>query len=113
MTTSWIARVKAGVPARSERLWIRTLSAAGCLKPASRILSIRPDCPGPEAFGSTCLVPSWPPTKNAASTRASQPKVAVFQWAALQRPMRAATLRGCVVRDMTGLLWVVELMARP
>src|SRR5580765_8532676 len=92
-TTSSIAAAKAGVPVCSERFWIRTLSPAGCLKPASRILSIRPDSPGPLAFGSICFVPIWPPRAKATTTRASQPKVAVFQWAALQRPMRAARLR--------------------
>ena len=83
---------KAGSPAASERLWIRTLSPAGCLKPASRILSMRPDSPGPAVFGSMLFVPTMPPSAKATRTKASQPKVAVFQWPALQRPMRAARL---------------------
>ena len=104
-TTSLTAAANAGVPACSERFWIRTLSPAGCLKPASRILSIRPDSPGPLAFGSICFVPTWPPMPKATTTSASQPKVAVFQWEALQRPMRAARLRfWCVLRGMTILL---------
>jgi len=32
------------------------------------------------------------PTMNEAITNASQPKIAVFRWRALQRPMRAAML---------------------
>ena len=38
------------------------------------------------------LVPTKLPMKSAATTNASQPKTAVFQWLALQRPMRAAML---------------------
>src|SRR3954447_14735300 len=61
---------------------------------------MRPDSPGPALVGSACLVPTWLPTANASSTSASQPKVAVFQCAALQRPTRAATLgRRCAGRD--------------
>src|SRR5262245_59822143 len=36
-----------------------------------------------------------PPSATAATTTASQPNVAVFQWLALQRPMCAARLRDC------------------
>src|SRR2546423_12293438 len=53
---------------------------------------MRPDWPGPDVFGSTFFVPIAPPTANATTTRASHPKVAVFQWPALQRPTRAARL---------------------
>ena len=64
---------------------------------------MRPDSPGPAVFGSIVFVPTAPPIPNATRTRASQPNVAVFQWAALQRPMRAARFCGrvlCVVRDI-------------
>src|SRR5204863_8708495 len=105
-TTSLTAESKAGAPARAERLWISTLSLAGNLNPASRILPIRPDSPGPALVGSACFVPTWLPTANASTTSASQPKVAVFQCAALQRPTRAATLEFCLARDMVLLLWV-------
>ena len=57
---------------------------------------MRPDSPGPAVFGSMVFVPTAPPIANAPTTIASQPKVAVFQWAALQRPMRAARLLGFV-----------------
>src|SRR5207253_6684428 len=69
---------------------------------------MRPDSPGPALVGSACFVPTWLPRANASSTSASQPNVAVFQWAALQPPMRAATLRRllCLVRNMTVLLSV-------
>src|SRR3954468_151972 len=36
------------------------------------------------------FVPTMLPIANAATTNASQPNVAVFQWDALQRPIRAA-----------------------
>ena len=91
-TTSATPALKAGSVADSERLWTRTLSSAGFLKPASRILSIRPDSPGPGLFGSIDFVPARPPSPKATITNASQPKVAVFQWSALQRPIRAARL---------------------
>src|SRR5438067_910448 len=76
------------------------LSFAGSLNPAWRILSMLPDSPGPDVFGLTVFVPTWPPTANATTTSASQPKVAVFQWPALQRPMRAARFECCFSRDM-------------
>ena len=41
----------------------------GCLKPASRIRSIRPDSPGPDVFGSTFFVPTMPPMPKATTTR--------------------------------------------
>ena len=79
-TTSSTAASKAGVPAVAVRLWIRTLSFAGRVKPASRIRFMWPDSPGPAAPGSTFLTPTRPPRPNATTTNASQPKVAVFQW---------------------------------
>ena len=72
-TTSVTAASKAGVPARAERLRIRTLSSAGCLKPSSRILSMRPDSPGPGALGSALLTPiAVPRPKRRSRTRASR-----------------------------------------
>ncbi len=97
--TSSITAAKATSPTRAERLSIRTLSCAGCLKPASRILSMRPDWPVP-ALASMFLVPTRPPSPKATTTKASQPKVAFFQWAALQRPIRAAKLEWCGLLDM-------------
>ena len=40
---------------------------------------MRPDSPGPAVFGSGLFVPTMPPIPKATTTRASQPKVAVFQ----------------------------------
>ena len=77
-TTSATAESKAGVPARAVRLWIRTCSEAGCLKPASRIRFMRPDSPGPAVL-SMFLVPTMPPSPKATRTNASQPNVAIFQ----------------------------------
>src|SRR5215210_3311803 len=100
-TTSATALLKAGSLARSVELSTRTLSLAGCWKPASRIRSIRPDSPGPGSFGSIVVVPTAPPRAKATKTKAIHPKVAVFQWEALQRPIRAARLRLlCLVRDI-------------
>ena len=55
----------------------------------------------PTAMASGCrIVPTMPPSTNATTTDASHPNVAVFQWAALQRPIRAAWFLGCVSGDM-------------
>ena len=43
--------------------------------------------------GRSIFVPASPPSAKATRTNASQPNVAVFQWSALQRPIRAARLR--------------------
>src|SRR5262249_54396340 len=48
------------------------------------------------------------PTTRAAATKASQPKTAVFQWLALQRPILAARLFECFRGDISisfGLGW--------
>jgi hypothetical protein len=78
-TTSLTAASNDGVPVVAVRLWIRTFSPAGRLKPACRILSMRPDSPGPAVFGFGVFVPTMPPIPKATTTRASQPNVAVFQ----------------------------------
>jgi hypothetical protein len=59
-------------------------------------------------FGSIAFVPAMPSAK-AARTKTSQPKVAVFQWSALHRPMRAATFWG-VLPGISCLLGVGNLM---
>src|SRR5262245_38126395 len=107
--TSATAALNAGSVADSELPWTRTLSSAGRWKPASRIRSIRPDSPGPGAFGSIDFMPARPPSPKATITNASQPKVAVFQWSALQRPIRAARLLD-LVGGMSFLLGGRELM---
>ena len=53
---------------------------------------MRPDSPGPAVFGSMVFVPTALPRAKATRTNAIQPNVAVFQWLALQRPIRAARL---------------------
>ena len=92
-TTSWTAARNSGSLVRRVELWTRMLSPAGCGNPASRILSMRPDSPGPGASASSVFMPTMPPIPNETTTKASQPNVAVFQCVALQRPMRAAMLR--------------------
>ena len=110
-TTSSTAAVKAGSPAESEELWTSTLSAAGRLKPASRTRSIRPDSPGPAVFGSIVFVPARPPRAKATRTNANHPNVAVFQWSALQRPIRAARFWVLVTGVMASRPFVVECHA--
>ena len=62
---------------------------------------------------SRYFVPTALPITKDATTNASQPKTAVFQWLALQRPMRAAKLFECFRGDTVWLLLrgglVVEL----
>src|SRR5437868_8294371 len=56
------------------------------------------------------FVPMFMPSMNAAATNTSQPKTAVFQWLALQRPMRAAMLferfRGDISDQLLFGVWV-------
>src|SRR5690242_628338 len=54
-------------------------------------------------------MPARPPSPKATITNASQPKVAVFQWSALQRPIRAARLLD-LVEGMSILLVGRDLM---
>ena len=93
---SSIAAANSGSLAVSVSLWMRTVSPAGCLKPASRIWSARLDSPAPPALPSAAFVPTTVPSMTASTTKASQPKTAVFQWPALQRPMRPAMFVGGV-----------------
>src|SRR5919198_1121532 len=50
------------------------------------------------------FVPTCMPTAKARMTKASQPKTAVFQWLALQRPIRAAMLLERLSGDIRLLL---------
>src|SRR3954466_5578253 len=50
------------------------------------------------------FVPTFMPIASDAMTNASQPKTAVFQWLALQRPMRAAMLFERFMGDIWRLL---------
>ncbi len=90
-TTSSTAAANAASSTVSVSLCTRTLSSAGRSKPSSRIVAIRPDSPGAPS-SSSCFVPIAPPIATAATTNAIHPTVAVFQCAALQRPVRAARL---------------------
>ena len=91
-TTSSTAVRKAGSSAVSVLLSTSTVSPAGWSNASSRILAARPDSPGRVSLSPSCLVPIAPPITTAATTNASQPKIAVFRWRALQRPIRAAML---------------------
>ena len=91
-TTSSTAARNAGLLAVSDSLSTSTVSPAGCSNPSSRIRAAFPDSPGSVSLSPSCLVPIAPPITTAATTNASQPKIAVLRWRALQRPMRAAML---------------------
>src|SRR3954454_14259383 len=82
--------LNAGSAAVRLVLWIRIFSSIGVLNSLSAMRATLPDSPGPLVVESSALVPRTPPIANAATTNASQPNVAVFQWLADQRPMRAA-----------------------
>src|SRR6266545_1898128 len=85
---------------------MRTISVCGsaCGKPSLRIWFALCDWPVVASSMSRFLVPTTAPRANAAMTNASQPKTAVFQWLALQRPIRAAMLFERLSGDMSGLL---------
>src|SRR6478672_3550944 len=82
------------------------------LKPECfRICSARCDSPTLASSFDSCFVPICMPTTSEATTKASQPKTAVFQWLALQRPIRAAMLLERLRGDMA--LLEIELAACP
>src|SRR6266540_138374 len=83
---------------------MRTISVCGsaCGKPSFRIWLALCDWPVVASSISRFFVPTTMPMANAATTNASQPKTAVFQWLALQRPIRAAMLFERLSGDMSG-----------
>src|SRR5205823_9997453 len=88
--TAW----NGGSVAFSFELWMTTISLCGsALNPAwLRIWSARCDSPTLVSWLDMVFMPMFMPTASETTTNASQPKTAVFQWLALQRPMRAAML---------------------
>ena len=110
-TTSSTAAAKVGLFTVSVSLWTRTLSSAGETKPSSRIVAIRPDSPGAPS-SSMCFVPIAPPIATAATTNAIHPAVAVFQCAALQRPVRAARF-SLMTRSSPSLATCIEAARAP
>src|SRR5262249_22609260 len=82
-------------------LWTSTVSLALSGNAWLIVLSARPDSPTPDWLFFSVLVPIEPPMKVARMTKASQPKIAVLRWAALQRPARAARF---LLRSKVGLL---------
>src|SRR5215208_5648137 len=77
-------------------LWTISASDFGCFHSSARTACTWPDSPLPALAGSSVFVPTTLPIMNAATTNASQPNVAVFQWRTLQRPTRPAMLLGVV-----------------
>src|SRR4051794_3428543 len=88
--TSVIAARNAGSSTVRLVLCMNTSPPCGCLKWSARTAETCPDSPTPACCWSSCLVPTTFPMRNATATNANQPKIAVFLWLALQRPMRAA-----------------------
>src|SRR5687767_13785557 len=78
---------------------ISPISSLVCGKPASMILSACRASPTLVSLVSRYFVPTALPIAKDATTNASQPKTAVFQWLALHRPMRAAKLLECLRGD--------------
>ena len=93
ITASTVA-LKAASLVVSARLWISTSSPAGCLKSSYRIVSARPDSPGPDVSKTIVFIGEVMLIANSTITNASQPKIAFLRCCALHRAIRAATLRG-------------------
>jgi hypothetical protein len=101
VTSATTAR-KAGSEAFADSLSTKTLSSAESRNaPASMICWARPDSPIPSSSWSSFCMPTAPPMTAAATMKASQPKIAVLRWPALQRPMRAAM----VLERFKGVIW--------
>ena len=101
-TTSFTAERNAGESIVAVSLWTSTISVCGSAwKPAClRIWSARWAWPTFAFASSICLVPTTLPRDDSGDHDASQPKTAVFQWLALQRPIRAAMLFDFFKGDM-------------
>ena len=83
--------LNSGLEAWSDSLSTKTDSSTVSSKPPrSMICSARRESPASASAGSRVLVPITLPSARATNTKASHPKIAIFRWAALQRPMRAA-----------------------
>src|SRR5215210_1876910 len=96
--TSWTAALNAGSLVVSERLWISTSSPPGCLKSSYRIVSARPDSPGPAVWKTIVFIGEAMLVVNRTIAKASQPKIAFFRCCALQRAIRAARFVGRLCR---------------
>src|SRR3954463_1899940 len=104
---SVITARKAGSWASSFLFWTKTISPISSTltsNPSLMILSALAASPTFESEVSRYLVPIAVPIANDATTNASQPNTAVFQWFALQRPIRAAKLFECFSGDIRDLL---------
>jgi hypothetical protein len=110
LTVSATAERKRGSVAVNARLWMMTVSPAGVVIPACRIIwSARPDWPMPLSWSVVCRLPAMPPSTVARTTNSSQPKTAVLRCLALQPPMVPAMPgRGggfLLARDVTASPW--------
>jgi len=90
-------------------LWTRTLRVAPVEPALRKILAARPDSPACVSASVSFLVPTRPPSTKATATKASQPKIAILRWRALQRPIRAARLFDLPIPFMAPLSLVSEL----
>src|SRR5262245_2762380 len=110
---SAIAALNAGSLAMSLSDWSRTSSIssffslpfASLLKPASSMMRAAfADSPTAASCCLIWVVVTFIEMKTERATSASQPNTAVFQWLALQRPIRAARFCDCFSGDTTFLL---------
>ncbi len=99
-TTACTAALNSGSLVVSESLWTSTSSPAGCLKSLYRIVSARPDSPGPDVSATIVFIGETMLIANSTTANASQPKIAFLRCCALQRAMRAARLFERVVADI-------------
>ena len=98
-TTAASSALKAGVELPIASLCTSTVSLACSLNPARSSISwARPAWPSDCSRLASLTVPTAFPATIATATNASHPKVAVFQWAALQRPARAAMFMAAPLR---------------
>ena len=78
--TDFTTALNAGDPAFSCGFWIRMLSPAGCLKSSYRMVSARPDSPGPDVSKTmVCWVMATLLIAKITITNASQPKIAFLR----------------------------------
>ena len=76
------------------------------------ILFALPASPTAASFFSIICIGNRIPIANDATTNASQPNVAVFQWRTLQPPIRAAMFLDCFRGDMTSSFQACECRLR-
>ena len=91
-TTSWMTAWNSGESASNSSLWTRTVSSAGCSKSSYRILSARPDSPGPEVSNTIDFIGTTMLNAKSVTITPSHPRIAILRCRPLQRAICAARL---------------------